>query len=141
LHCPSPKIVTVPKQEARDGQHMLHAGGTSETHRYTTYLSENKAGTCEISRSHGGMKMTAFWDIAASTSETSVYFNETTRRYVPEGCVIFKTGRDHTSNQGTDERMILKWILREAGYDCMDCFHLAQDTDQWRTHRLSLLIP
>jgi hypothetical protein len=54
------------------------------------------------------MKMVAFWDIAscslvkadrrlrdayylhhhspASNSETSVYFNETTRRYIPESC-------------------------------------------------------
>jgi hypothetical protein len=37
------------------------------------------------------MKMTAFWDIivlmmeAVRTSETSVYFNETTRRYIAEG--------------------------------------------------------
>jgi hypothetical protein len=37
------------------------------------------------------MRMTAFWDMAialmeaAHTSETSVYFNETTRRYIPEG--------------------------------------------------------
>jgi hypothetical protein len=26
---------------------------------------------------------------AVRTSETSVYFNETTRHYIPEGCVIF----------------------------------------------------
>jgi hypothetical protein len=39
------------------------------------------------------IKMTAFWDVAQcslfevdrSTSETSVYFNETARRYIPEG--------------------------------------------------------
>jgi hypothetical protein len=43
-----------------------------------------------------GMKITAFWVIAqyslvalmmeaARTSQTSVYFNETARRYIPEG--------------------------------------------------------
>jgi hypothetical protein len=42
------------------------------------------------------MKTTAFWDVApyslalmmeeVRTCETSVYFNETTRRYIPEGC-------------------------------------------------------
>jgi hypothetical protein len=39
------------------------------------------------------VKMTAFWDIslimeAVRTSETSVYFNETTWRYIPEGCYL-----------------------------------------------------
>jgi hypothetical protein len=40
-----------------------------------------------------GMKMTAFIALtikAVSTSETSVYFNQTTRRYIPEGCHLHK---------------------------------------------------
>jgi hypothetical protein len=58
-------------------------------------------------------KLTAFWDIvpyglvefsgrfialmmdAVRTSETSVYFNETTRRYIPEGCHLQTRRREN----------------------------------------------
>jgi hypothetical protein len=46
--------------------------------------------------------MTAYWDIApcsfraiglvmeaVCTSETSVHFNKSTQRYIPEGCLVF----------------------------------------------------
>jgi hypothetical protein len=38
------------------------------------------------------MKMTAFWAMmeAEHTSETSVNFNDTSHRYIPEGCHIHK---------------------------------------------------
>jgi hypothetical protein len=62
------------------------------------------------------MKMAAFWDVALSslievdrrlrgtyylhhqevrTSETSTYFKETTRRYIPEGCHLHTHCREN----------------------------------------------
>jgi len=28
-------------------------------------------------------------------------------------------------------RIVLKWILGKIGYEGVECFHLAQDGDQW----------
>jgi len=41
-------------------------------------------------------------------------------------------GRDHLENPGTDERIILRWIMRkrDGGMDWID---LAQDRGRWRT--------
>jgi hypothetical protein len=40
--------------------------------------------------------------------------------------------RDHWEGQGVGRWTILKWILREIGWDGMDWIDLAQDRDQWR---------
>jgi hypothetical protein len=40
--------------------------------------------------------------------------------------------RDHWENQDVGGWTILKWILREIGWDGRDWIKLAQDRDQWR---------
>jgi hypothetical protein len=57
------------------------------------------------------MKMIVFWDIAlmmeaVRTSESSVCFNETTRRYMPEGC-HFHLQITKTHVDDSDER---RWV-------------------------------
>jgi hypothetical protein len=39
---------------------------------------------------------------------------------------------DHWEDQDVGGWTILKWILREVGWDGMDWIGLAQDRDQWR---------
>jgi hypothetical protein len=39
---------------------------------------------------------------------------------------------DHWEDQDVGGWTILKWILREIGWDGMDWIDLAQDRDQWR---------
>jgi hypothetical protein len=34
-------------------------------------------------------------------SETSVYFNETTRRYIPEGCLLYTRRRENLKSKQT----------------------------------------
>jgi len=62
------------------------------------------------------MKMTAFWDVracsllevlmmeAVRTSETSVYFHETTRRYVPESCHLHTRRRENLKSHTKGSR-------------------------------------
>jgi hypothetical protein len=40
--------------------------------------------------------------------------------------------RDLSEDIGVDGRIILEWILKEIGWEGMDCIHLAQDRCQWR---------
>jgi hypothetical protein len=40
--------------------------------------------------------------------------------------------RDHWEDQDVGGWAILKWILREIGWDGVDRIELAQDRDQWR---------
>jgi hypothetical protein len=40
--------------------------------------------------------------------------------------------RDHSGDQGIVGWIILKWILREIGWDGMDWIDLGQDKNQWR---------
>jgi hypothetical protein len=40
--------------------------------------------------------------------------------------------RDHQEDQDIGEWTILKWIIREIGWDSMDWIELAQDRDHWR---------
>jgi hypothetical protein len=40
--------------------------------------------------------------------------------------------RDHWEDQVVGGWAMLKWILREIGWDGMDWIDLAQDRDQWR---------
>jgi hypothetical protein len=40
--------------------------------------------------------------------------------------------RDHWEDQDVGGWTILKWILREIGWDGMDWIELAQDRNQWR---------
>jgi hypothetical protein len=40
--------------------------------------------------------------------------------------------RDRWEDQDVGEWTILKWILREIGWDGRDWIELAQDRDQWR---------
>jgi hypothetical protein len=39
-------------------------------------------------------------------------------------------GRDHVGDPRVDRKILLKWILRETGYQGVDCIHLAQDIVQ-----------
>jgi hypothetical protein len=39
---------------------------------------------------------------------------------------------NHWEDQDVGGSTILKWILREIGWDDMDWIDLAQDRDQWR---------
>jgi hypothetical protein len=39
--------------------------------------------------------MEALMIVAVRASETSVYFNETTRRYIPEGCHLHTSRREN----------------------------------------------
>jgi hypothetical protein len=41
-------------------------------------------------------------------------------------------GRDHWEDQGVDGWTILKWILREVGWDGRDW--IDQDRDRWKAH-------
>jgi hypothetical protein len=50
---------------------------------------------CEISGSHGDEYEHALMMQAVRTSETAVYFNKTTRRYIAEGCYI----HEHVSSR------------------------------------------
>jgi hypothetical protein len=43
-----------------------------------------------------------------------------------------QTERDHWEHLDVGGWTILKWILREIGWDGMDWIDLAQDRDQWR---------
>jgi hypothetical protein len=40
--------------------------------------------------------------------------------------------RDHLKNEDVGRWTILKWILREIGWDGMDWIDMDQDRDQWR---------
>jgi hypothetical protein len=40
--------------------------------------------------------------------------------------------RDHWGDQDVCGWTILKWILREIGWDGVDWMDMAQDRDQWR---------
>jgi hypothetical protein len=40
--------------------------------------------------------------------------------------------RDHWEDQDVGGWAILKWILRDIGWDGVDWIELAQDRDQWR---------
>jgi hypothetical protein len=54
---------------------------------------------------HGGhMTITSLTMEAICTSETSVYFNETTRRYIPEGCRLIMS---HNSSRNSVRLMIM----------------------------------
>jgi hypothetical protein len=39
---------------------------------------------------------------------------------------------DHWEHQDVGGWTILKWILREIGWDVVDWFYMAQDRHQWR---------
>jgi hypothetical protein len=39
-------------------------------------------------------------------------------------------GKDNSEDLGVDGRTILKWIVRKAGMEVVDWFHLAQDKGQ-----------
>jgi hypothetical protein len=41
--------------------------------------------------------------------------------------------RDHPEDLGVDGKIILKWILREIGWEVVGWIHLSQDRAQWRT--------
>jgi hypothetical protein len=41
-------------------------------------------------------------------------------------------GKNNWEDQDKGGWTMLKWILREIGWDCMDWIDLAQDRDQWR---------
>jgi hypothetical protein len=41
-------------------------------------------------------------------------------------------GRDHLGDLDTDGRIILNWILKETGCDCVDWIQVAHDRVQWR---------
>jgi hypothetical protein len=41
--------------------------------------------------------------------------------------------RDHWEDQDVGGWTILKWILREIGWDGGDSINMAQDRDQWRS--------
>jgi hypothetical protein len=40
--------------------------------------------------------------------------------------------RDHWVDLDVGGLTIVKWILRDIGWDCVDCIDLVQDRDQWR---------
>jgi hypothetical protein len=40
--------------------------------------------------------------------------------------------RDHGEDKDVGGWTILKWILREIGWDGMDWINLAEDSDRWR---------
>jgi hypothetical protein len=42
--------------------------------------------------------------------------------------------RYHLEDQDVDGWTILKWILREVGWDGRDWIDLAQERDRWRAH-------
>jgi hypothetical protein len=44
--------------------------------------------------------------------------------------LVGKPEGDHWEDQGVGGWTILKWILREIGWDSMDWINLAQDRDQ-----------
>jgi hypothetical protein len=48
---------------------------------------------------------------AVRTSETSVYFNETTERYIPDGCHLHT--RRHDSLKYHDDKHPLSWKGRK----------------------------
>jgi hypothetical protein len=52
---------------------------------------------------------------AVRTSKTSVYFNETTRRYIPESCRLH-THRRETLKSHTNNFNILRQGLRRSGF-------------------------
>jgi hypothetical protein len=61
---------------------------------------------------------------------------ERTEKYIRFGWESPKA-RDHSGDQGVDERMRSKWIIgRLAGCVCVcvraEWIHLAQDRDQWQ---------
>jgi hypothetical protein len=58
--------------------------------------------------------------------------------------LITTPGRDHWEDQGVGGCTILKWILREIGFDGMHWIDLAQDRDQWMAlvnTVMNLLVP
>jgi hypothetical protein len=40
-------------------------------------------------------------------------------------------GRDHSEDIGIDGRIILSWILKEAGFEIVDWIDQVQDRDWW----------
>jgi hypothetical protein len=40
--------------------------------------------------------------------------------------------KDNLEDLGTDEKIILEWILGKKNGKCVNWIHLAQDMDQWR---------
>jgi hypothetical protein len=49
-----------------------------------------------------------------------------------EECREIQEGRDNWEDQDVGGWAILRWILREIGWDGMDWIDLARDRDQWR---------
>jgi hypothetical protein len=69
------------------------------------YVTEQKHMNCYAVRVFYNLKMTAFWDKfialmmeAVRTSETSVYFNNTTRHYIPEDCNLNTLRREENKS-------------------------------------------
>jgi hypothetical protein len=38
--------------------------------------------------------------------------------------------RDHVENRGVDDRIILKWVLKDVGWESLEWIDVAQDSDK-----------
>jgi DNA-directed RNA polymerase subunit E'/Rpb7 len=61
---------------------------------------------------------------AVRTSETSVYFNETTRRYIPEGCNV----RTRILTTAIQCKSVMKYEVR-VFWDLLPCSQIDVDID------------
>jgi hypothetical protein len=94
--------------------------------------------------------------IAAGTSKTSVYFNESTRGYISDGCLIHTRSREnlkcsedvrlrrrsnHRSKQAKQSLYTLWWRLGEMRYSSYSFLTSALDGGEWSASRSGRSLP